>query len=99
MCVKAQYALLFVGVDVVSRLGLGQLLHAPPLLLQRLHVDPVLLHHIVDRMVVEDVWRRSALHLGSKSKMYSVIQSSWELLPIRRNKAPWLDWLAGSKLP
>ena len=37
--------------------------------------------------------------IGSKSKMSSVIQSSWEVLPTWRNKAPWLDWLAGSKLP
>ena len=55
-------ALLLIRVDVISGLGLCQLLHAPPLLLQRLHVDPVLLHHIVERVVVQDVWQRAALH-------------------------------------
>ena len=54
--------LLFVGIDVIFRLSLCQLLDAFPLLPERLHVDPVLLHHIVDRMVVEDVRRRSGLH-------------------------------------
>ena len=55
-------ALLFVGIDVISRLRLCQLLHTPPFLLEPLHVDPVLLHHIVQRVIVEDVWRGSGLH-------------------------------------
>ena len=56
-------ALLFVGIDVISRLRLRQLLHTPPFLLEPLHVDPVLLHHIVQRVIVQDVWRGSGLHV------------------------------------
>ena len=100
-------ALLFVGIDVISRLRLRQLLHTPPFLLEPLHVDPVLLHHIVQRVIVEDVWRGSGLHVRIKKQTMvgNSNQSNCQFfLSIhRRNKAPsrclWLDRLVGRKLP
>ena len=104
--------LLFVGIDVISRLRLCQLLHTPPFLLEPLHVDPVLLHHIVQRVIVQDVWRGSGLHVRiekqtmvRESPLGNSNQSNCQFfLSIhRRNKAPsrclWLDRLVGRKLP
>ena len=63
---------------MIFRLSLCQLFHASPFLPERLHVDPVLLHHIVDRMVVEDVRRRSALHSRVR-KGYNLLGDSIKL--------------------
>ena len=89
--------LLFVGIDVISRLRLCQLLHTPPFLLEPLHVDPVLLHHIVQRVIVEDVWRGSGLHvrikkqtMEFKSIKVSVFSPSIEETKRRRGVSGWI---------